>query len=287
MTWVKLDDGFTEHPKVIGLPSDAARWFHVRALCYAARYRTDGVITAAILRGLGGKPATAEALVAAGLWDELDVVDAWQIHDFAEYNPRQETTPELSARRAEAGRKGGLARVANTQAPTKQNQAKPSKQNQANDQADLLPRRRGRASRPVPSRPLPVPGNNSRRLSSSSSLPGAEHRRDDDDEPEFSDGAVLILSALRLRRIEPDLAADARQLADEVAVDSIQTAIESCRADGVKPWPDKIRERLPDLTDGLEARKRKYGGSIGNPNFRPASVNGLLAGTAETGANDA
>jgi hypothetical protein len=97
----------------------------------------------------------------------------------------------------------------------------------------------------------------------------------------------LILSALRLRRIEPDLAADARQLADEVAVDSIQTAIESCRADGVKPWPDKIRERLPDLTDGLEARKRKYGGSIGNPNFRPASVNGLLAGTAETGANDA
>jgi hypothetical protein len=286
MTWVKLDDGFTEHPKVIGLPSDAARWFHVRALCYAARYRTDGVITAAILRGLGGKPATAEALVAAGLWDELDVVDAWQIHDFAEYNPRQETTPELSARRAEAGRKGGLARVANTQAPTKQNQAKPSKQNQANDQADLLPRRRGRASRPVPSRPVPNPVTKTP-TTSSLSLPGAEHRRDDDDEPEFSDGAVLILSALRLRRIEPDLAADARQLADEVAVDSIQTAIESCRADGVKPWPDKIRERLPDLTDGLEARKRKYGGSIGNPNFRPASVNGLLAGTAETGANDA
>jgi hypothetical protein len=42
MSWVRLDDSFPEHPKVIAL-TDAAFRAHVRGLCYAGRFLTDGL----------------------------------------------------------------------------------------------------------------------------------------------------------------------------------------------------------------------------------------------------
>ena len=43
MAWLRIDDGFVEHPKVYDL-SDRSFRLHVAAHCYSARNLTDGVL---------------------------------------------------------------------------------------------------------------------------------------------------------------------------------------------------------------------------------------------------
>ena len=43
MSWVRLDDNFPNHPKVVGL-SDQAFRLYISGLCYASHYLTDGLI---------------------------------------------------------------------------------------------------------------------------------------------------------------------------------------------------------------------------------------------------
>jgi len=101
VTWLKLDDGFPQHPKVMGL-SDRAFRAHVTALCYAARYLTDGWVPPGVVA-----PKDARELVAAGLWHDTD--NGWAINDFLAYNrDRASVQAERSAKQA-AGRAGGLA----------------------------------------------------------------------------------------------------------------------------------------------------------------------------------
>lgn len=86
MTWVKLDDGFSDHLKVDGL-SDGAFRLHVSAMCYCARNLTDGAVERG--RPLRLIPRFKQAFVAelvdAGLWDAVD--GGWSIHDYLVYNP--------------------------------------------------------------------------------------------------------------------------------------------------------------------------------------------------------
>lgn len=94
MSWVKLDDHFPEHEKVNGLHDRAFR-FHVAALCYCARNRTDGLITA---RSAGVVAAILntqtkrwiDELTAAGLWTADEGSDGWRINDYLDYNPSAE-----------------------------------------------------------------------------------------------------------------------------------------------------------------------------------------------------
>ena len=108
MAWVRIDDGFAEHPKVLRVGSDAA-WLHIAALCHCNRVQTDGVIHAEMLPRLSDKRSPlrlVEKLVAVGMWDVHP--DGWAIHDYLDYQPSKE---ELAARRqvrAEAGRLGGI-----------------------------------------------------------------------------------------------------------------------------------------------------------------------------------
>lgn len=91
MTWLRIDDRFTEHPKVVGLPDGAFR-LHVHALCYAARNLTDGRITTGALRGLRGTVRQAATLVEAGVWEKAS--GDWQIHDYLKYNPSSSQVAE-------------------------------------------------------------------------------------------------------------------------------------------------------------------------------------------------
>lgn len=138
MTWVKLDDGFTDHPKVVGL-SDRAFRTHVRALCYCGRFSPGvGHIPVSAFRQLGATPAVVTELITAELWEERD---ALFIHDFAVYHPK----PDRVAK-AEAGRLGGLAsgkaRRSKVEAETKQ------------DASDLVEPKRTPV--PDPTRPVPI-----------------------------------------------------------------------------------------------------------------------------------
>lgn len=111
MSWVKLDDRFPEHPKVLSAgPVGLA--VHVRALCYAARNLTDGFIPTGVVPSLTadlGRVSRAAAasdwpaiLVSTGLWDAAP--GGYQIHDYLEFNPSRE--------KVEAGRRAVADRVA-------------------------------------------------------------------------------------------------------------------------------------------------------------------------------
>lgn len=99
MTWVKLDDGFAQHPKVAGL-SDRAFRGHVKALLYCGRYETDGRIPKSSLPELGVRSKEVAGLEGSGLWRPEN--GSFWIHDFLHYNP---SSASLRARREEAAQR--------------------------------------------------------------------------------------------------------------------------------------------------------------------------------------
>jgi hypothetical protein len=156
LTWLKIDDGFAEHPKIQDLADRTFR-LHVVALCYSARNLTDGfigerplkIITA--IMGASRVSGNVAQLVAAGLWDEAE--GGYQIKDFLEYNPPADEVKKkraaVSEKRRVAGKKGAEARW---QGDGKAD-GKPDSKAMAH--GDMAP------SRPVPieqetSKPMPV-----------------------------------------------------------------------------------------------------------------------------------
>ncbi len=89
MTWVKLDDQFPDHPKVIAAGPQAG-WLYICGICYSARYLTDGFVPASVVPRLMNANTTKliERLVAVGLWEVTE--DGYHIHDYLAYNPRRE-----------------------------------------------------------------------------------------------------------------------------------------------------------------------------------------------------
>jgi hypothetical protein len=114
MTWVKIDDGFPENPKVVGL-SDRAFRVHVRALCYASQHLTDGFIPAAKAKEWGTKHVAD--LVRAGLWKVCEQPTGYFIHDFLDYNPSREEIESQRRVRSDAGRHAARMRWAKDDAP--------------------------------------------------------------------------------------------------------------------------------------------------------------------------
>lgn len=89
MAWIKLDDSFGDHPKVVAAGPLAA-WLYVRGLCYCGRHLTDGFIPHAAVPTLGSFAAgrtrpqgLAEALVKVGLWEASE--GGYQVHDYGSY----------------------------------------------------------------------------------------------------------------------------------------------------------------------------------------------------------
>jgi hypothetical protein len=139
MAWVRLDDAITEHPKVLDA-GPLALALHVAALCFANRHLTDGFIHRRKVATLFDFSEVAEIeesdlgrlderrvaawrvdphvlasqLESAGLWEWDDEQGGWQIHDYLEYQPSREQVladrAELSAKRADAGRRGAERR---------------------------------------------------------------------------------------------------------------------------------------------------------------------------------
>lgn len=96
MSWIRLDNGFPEHPKVLGL-TDAAFRAEVIAICYASRYLTDGWVPAPPRRAL------ASELVKAQLW--LPDGDGYQLHDYLDWQQSRAQAQARSDRARQAARK--------------------------------------------------------------------------------------------------------------------------------------------------------------------------------------
>jgi len=116
VTWSKLDDTLHGHPKALDAGLEAMGLWTL-TLSHCGAYLTDGwVKRAAALRFAGATDVErlSATLVHVGLWEPHPSGDGWQVHDFLAYNPPAETVraqrAELSAKRAEAGRKGAAKR---------------------------------------------------------------------------------------------------------------------------------------------------------------------------------
>lgn len=113
MSWLRVDDGFVENPKIIEL-SDRAFRLHMAGLCFCARNLTDGLLTDRAVRGVCALTSATRKhiaeLVQAGVW--LEHGGRFEIKDFLDYNPAAETAKRLRAERSAAGRRGAEKRWA-------------------------------------------------------------------------------------------------------------------------------------------------------------------------------
>jgi hypothetical protein len=108
MAWVKIDDGFAQHPK-LAKAGPLAMAMQIAALCYCNRNLTDGfvprsvartlldwetvsggvVYTIAVTSGMQGDDVSSEWVISllldAGIWREED--GGFRIHDYEKYQP--------------------------------------------------------------------------------------------------------------------------------------------------------------------------------------------------------
>ena len=105
MTWARLDDAFSDHPKIIGLTDKAFR-VHVTSILYCSRLLTDGVLPKGAEVRMGATVKVVKELVTAGLWDEIP--GGWTVHDYLDYNPPADevlkSRKAISESRAAGGR---------------------------------------------------------------------------------------------------------------------------------------------------------------------------------------
>ena len=113
--YVRVDVLLPDHPKLDGLTA-AAKWTLIEMWCWCGLNRTDGFVRDAKWTTFGTKPARDQLLrippgYKHGLIERID--GGYQMHDFIGPDGHQRSKAEideLSARRAEAGRRGGQAR---------------------------------------------------------------------------------------------------------------------------------------------------------------------------------
>src|SRR5882757_9587617 len=90
MGWVRIDDNFPHHPKVIAA-GPVAMALYVSAICYSNAYLTNGFVTKVSLKALLPWPSrtamsrAVSVLVAAELWAVVE--GGYQIHDYLDYQP--------------------------------------------------------------------------------------------------------------------------------------------------------------------------------------------------------
>jgi len=154
LAWLRLDDRFTKHPKVLQLKR-ADRWAWLEILEYCAAYQTGGHIPNAIQDVVPhATPALVEKCVQAGLLDRFPTgspgsQNGYQVHDWLDYNPPRIDETHLEQRVADA-----LADYPDASANDVHRMVGGRKQ----AVLDLVRRFRN-GSHPVPERfPPPVPG---------------------------------------------------------------------------------------------------------------------------------
>lgn len=153
MSWVRYDDGFHDHPKVIdALDRDPGSVsLHLLANTWSSKTKRPGFVPHSAPNRLVGTKGKrwAAILVEAGLWHEVE--GGWEFHDWqdyaapAKYRTVAGTPEELSRKRAAAGRRGGQA-SGNTRRATKQPAKQTGRANEANEASNEAEAEANRAS---------------------------------------------------------------------------------------------------------------------------------------------
>lgn len=109
MGWFKVDDQLAFHQKAV-IAGNSAMGLWVRAGSWSCAQLTDGFIAKAMANAMANQ-CDADALVLAGLWDEVE--GGYQFHDWSEFQPSAEEEKEKRKARSLAGKKGAAARWGN------------------------------------------------------------------------------------------------------------------------------------------------------------------------------
>ncbi len=99
MGWARIDDGYTNSPKIL----EAGPWaelLDMRAIVYSAGNETDGLVTRSALKLIGRDiPKLSDrvnVLVEVGRWT-VNEGGGWLVHDFLEYNPSKAQKTQIRA----------------------------------------------------------------------------------------------------------------------------------------------------------------------------------------------
>ena len=133
MTWVRLDDQFADHAKMLKT-GPLAIALQVRALCWSNRQLTDGFLPDSALPILliefdlyeehdGRAQDWPQKMVDNGLWDVA--TGGYQIHDYLDWNRSKAQIVAERKAKAEAGQRGGRTAQANRQ-HVKRNGSRPA-----------------------------------------------------------------------------------------------------------------------------------------------------------------
>lgn len=232
MPWVRLDENFSDHPKVQRIAEwerPLAVYLHLMALCWSSRQLTDGWIPKTGINRLAPElldydpdgsgrvtpTAMATLLVAAGLWE--DHGDRYRIHDYLEYQPSRDQVVATRAVRQEAGRQGGLAsahskRQANGKQTASNVLSKPTSKTEAKFNPDPDPQDQDQEDhRPAGAGQIPHLWKTQKSGLRRSALTGA-HARAPDENP-----AVLVRLAHEVLETNPETDADAADLLKTLA----------------------------------------------------------------------
>jgi hypothetical protein len=123
MGWVRLDDNFADHPKVIALGDSAFR-LYIEGLCYSNRQLTDGYIPNAVYTKLSNND-DAQFLIEAGLWEDTE--GGFVIRSYTEYQPTREKIEKKREEAKERLRRYRERNANETPPPTQPNPTQPNK----------------------------------------------------------------------------------------------------------------------------------------------------------------
>ena len=110
MGWFKVDDQLAFHAKIVAA-GNSAMGLWIRAGSWSSAQLTDGFIPthmAFAMANAMANPCDQDALVMAGLWDEVD--GGYQFHDWSEFQPSAEEERAKRKARSLAGKKGAAVR---------------------------------------------------------------------------------------------------------------------------------------------------------------------------------
>jgi hypothetical protein len=97
MSWLRLDDGFAQHPKFEGW-SSAQKWALIELFCYCAAHKTDGLVPDDLALLPRGVTRSLLAFAESSGFLDRDAENHLTIHDWEQYNPKDATNAQRQER---------------------------------------------------------------------------------------------------------------------------------------------------------------------------------------------
>ena len=296
MPWVRLDEEFPDHPKVV-TAGPLAGWLHVCALAYCNRHLTDGFVPRAQVGRLvnwtgildvEARDASSDVsdvpdvdpyvlanrLVGLGIWEQRQ--GGFAIHDFLDYQPSRAEIEAQRKVKKDAGRAGGIRSGESRRSRIEAESKQPPKQKGSREPTKTEAEQQAETQAEGQAKPKPDPDPDPDPQSSSSVLKhqvGAPAVVDDDENSRMSKARSLVadrrIDALAsppanrrayrstvLRDVDADHGDELRRLAAE-GLSAEAIADAVCPAPGLAVSPHQAWQPPPAEEPETDAEQRK------------------------------